>query len=260
MKPKVSIIIPAYNVENYIAETLQSVKKQILNPSDFELVIVDDKSTDNTVEVITREIQNVLFDVNFVLLEKNLGAAVARNRAIDQARGKYIIPLDADDLLEPNALKSMLKFMDENPLVQYAYSNYLMIDEQGIIIRRRSSPEFDKEKLLHFNYIGHVKCFTRALHDEIGGYNNGIRYGQDWEHVLRASEVLGKDQIAHNPEFLYFYRVRDNSISTGNGEERKKCVELFLTAAFKRRGRDAKTVSFSHVKDGHHYYQQRELK
>lgn len=121
----VSIITPCYNSSTYIVETIRSVKKQSFLK--WEMVIIDDLSTDNSLEVIHEEIKN---DSRFKLvkLTQNSGAAKARNKGIELAVGRYIAFLDSDDIWMPNYLETSLEFMKENDY-EFIYSSYERRDE-----------------------------------------------------------------------------------------------------------------------------------
>ena len=235
MKPEISIIMPTYNSKKFIDESLGSIKKQTEKPSKFETIIYDDGSVDDTVKIIKTNISKTnKHNFRLFFYDKNKGQSITRNQAIEVAKGKYIILLDSDDLLESHAVESTLKFMDKNPNVHYSYSQHKRINEGGKFICNRPSFKFSKEKLFHFNYIGHLKCFSKEIHQKIGGYDERIPFAQDWDHVLRASMVLNKDQIKQNPEYLYRYRVHLNSISKTKNEERKEMICKFLEGHLKK--------------------------
>src|SRR5687767_13185831 len=114
----VSVIIPTYNYARFIGETLQSVKDQA--EQDFECLVVDNGSTDNTGEVV----QNFLADPRFrYIKQQNLGVSGGRNRGLQEAKRKYIQFLDADDLIEKNKLKVAVAYLEAKPEVQLVYSD-----------------------------------------------------------------------------------------------------------------------------------------
>lgn len=248
----VSLIIPTYNVEKFIPETLESVRKQIAKPSDFELILVDDASTDNTIEIINKEIKG-MNNIKFFSRKENKGLAITRNQAIQKSKGKYIVLLDGDDLLEPKAVESTIDFMESNPFVQYSYSKHKRIDKEGNFICNRPSYPFSKELLLHFNFVSPIKCFTRKIHDKINGYNPKILYAQDWDHVLRASEILRDGQIQQNNNYSYIYRIHPNSISVSKDGERKQYILSMLTNHLSKKGIDAE-VFWSHMTEDKYNY------
>ncbi len=246
-----SLIIPTYNVEEFVGETLESVRAQTLAPK-FEVVIVDDGSRDNTCEIIEREISN-MDNVGFYRKSVNEGSAVARNQAIDYSEGKYILILDGDDILEPNAVESTLDFMLNNPHVQYSYSMHKRINTQGNHICDRPCHPFSRKRLFHFNYVGPIKCFTRETHEKIKGFDPEILYAMDWDHILRASKLLDENQIAQNPEYLYRYRIHEESISNSKHEERKRFIERFLAKHLAETGIEAR-VFWDYKEDGYNYF------
>lgn len=126
MAELVSIIMPSYNTAKYIAESIQSV--QVQSYQNWELIIVDDCSTDNTDAVV----QPYLTDerVHYFKNEKNSGAAVSRNRALRLAKGKWIAFLDSDDLWTPDKLEKQIRFMDEHDY-HFSYTNYSEIGTDG---------------------------------------------------------------------------------------------------------------------------------
>ena len=121
----VSIIMPSYNTASFIEETIQSVLNQTY--TNWELIIVDDCSTDNTNEVV-----DTIKDcrIHYLKNEKNSGAAISRNKALREAKGQWIAYLDSDDLWMPEKLEKQIKFMEENGYV-FSYTNYEEIDVDG---------------------------------------------------------------------------------------------------------------------------------
>lgn len=126
MNDLVSVIMPSYNTAEYISESIASVQKQTY--TDWELIIVDDCSTDNTDEVV----QPFLNDqrIRYIKNEKNSGAAVSRNKALREARGKWIAFLDSDDLWMPDKLEKQIQFMDVSGY-HFSYTNYIEIDSNS---------------------------------------------------------------------------------------------------------------------------------
>lgn len=122
----VSIIMPSYNTGSYIVESIQSVLNQTYN--NWELILVDDCSTDNTDEVVKPFLTDVR--IHYIKNEKNLGAALTRNRALQEAKGKWIAFLDSDDLWKPEKLEKQIQFM-KNSGYHFSYTNYSEIDENG---------------------------------------------------------------------------------------------------------------------------------
>lgn len=126
MDELVSIIMPSYNTANYISETIRSVLAQTYE--NWEVIIVDDCSTDNTDEIVKPYLTDKR--IKYLKNDKNSGAAVSRNRALREAKGKWIAFLDSDDLWLPNKLEKQVGFMRENGYF-FSYTNYSEIDNEG---------------------------------------------------------------------------------------------------------------------------------
>lgn len=152
--PNVSVCIPTYNREFFLKETLDSVFTQTYK--DFEVVVVDDGSTDGTKQMLERNGYNVRYQ-----RQENAGDAAARNKLIELANGKYISFLDSDDLLYPDSLERMVKAMPRDVENAVVYGPYDAIDERGRSLRRR------KKKL----YSGRI---TRQLFEDILIHSCGL--------------------------------------------------------------------------------------
>lgn len=126
-EPVISVITPAYNSEVFIKETIQSVLDQTY--SDWEMIIVDDRSKDDTVSLI-KEMQDKDARIRLIELEKNSGSAVARNTAIEHSNGRYIAFLDSDDSWYPEKLERQLKFMQDED-VAFSFTEYVRTLEDG---------------------------------------------------------------------------------------------------------------------------------
>ena len=205
----VSIIMPSYNSEKFIANSIDSIISQTYQ--NWELIIVDDVSSDNSNDIIESYIKKNDC-VKLIKLDKNSGPAIARNRAIKEAQGRYIAFLDADDLWMPQKLEKQIAFMQKESIA-LSYTGYYRIEEgNGEIIDQIHVPKkVDYSELLKQNIIG---CLT-AIYDteKIGKvYMPEIRKRQDfglWLKILkRVSYAYGLD------EPLAYYRVRPDSVSS----------------------------------------------
>lgn len=127
MNELVSIIMPSYNTALYITDSIQSVLAQTYE--NWELIIVDDCSTDNTDEVVRPFLTDIR--IRYIKNEQNLGAANSRNKALKEAKGRWIAFLDSDDLWEPEKLERQTRFMQENGY-HFSYTNYIEIDENSM--------------------------------------------------------------------------------------------------------------------------------
>ncbi|WP_418264441.1 glycosyltransferase family 2 protein [Flavobacterium faecale] len=204
----VSIIIPTFNSEKFITEAIQSVQNQTY--INWEILIVDDASTDNTVELINK-IRAKDSRIKLHLLKSNSGTGVARNKALKQAQGRYIAFLDADDLWMPEKLQKQLDFLHDNNL-SFTFSSYDCIDEDGNPLGKRVIPpqNLSYNQLFFCNYIGNLTgIYDTNFFGKIA--ISSIRKRQDWMHWLTVLKKIKKARAV--PETLAYYRVRKNSIS-----------------------------------------------
>lgn len=207
-KPLVSVIIPIFNSEKYISDTIISVQNQTYQ--NWEMLLVDDGSTDATQTIITPFLTDKR--IQFYPLEKNSGTGVARNFGVSRAAGKYISFLDADDLWKPEKLEKQINFMQTQNL-PFTFSFYNCIDEQGKSLNKRveTPRNLSYRQLFFCNYVGNLTGIYDV--DYFGKIRiSSIRKRQDWMHWLI---ILKKIKTAKPvPESLAFYRIRENSLST----------------------------------------------
>jgi len=204
----ISIITPSYNSKRFIKATIESVLSQTYE--NWEMIIVDDVSPDDSNEII-EEYCKQDSRIKLIKLEKNSGPAVARNRAIEEAKGRYIAFLDADDLWLPEKLEQQLSFMKENNL-SFTYSAYKLIDEKdsdlGVFIPPMQA---SYSSILKTNPIG---CLT-AIYDtkKLGKiYMPNILKRQDYGLWLKILKQINTTKGILEP--LAIYRIRKNSVSS----------------------------------------------
>ena len=205
--PLVSIITPSYNSEAYIKDAIESVLAQTY--TNWEMIIVDDCSTDNTLTIISEYEDSRL---RVIELNENKGAAIARNTAINEASGRYLAFLDSDDQWYSEKLTKQLSFMQENNLA-FTFTRYIRINEAGEKIGESIlTPDvINYKQLLKDNIIG---CLTVMLDKEkIGKIEMvNIRTRQDW--VLWLSICKEGHPAVALQEVLAKYRERTNSVSS----------------------------------------------
>jgi len=219
----VSVIIPVFNVEDYIADAIQSVLSQTYQA--FEIIIVDDESPDSSID-ICRQFQDARIKI---VHQKNRGLAGARNTGIRNAQGDYLAFLDSDDLWEPEKLERHVQHLDMSPKVGVSFSRSAFIDGQG-----QSVGIYQMPKLTHIS-VGHLLCrnpvgngsapvIRRQVFDEI--CFSDARHGQSenfyFDEDLRQSEdiecwvrIMAKTkwEIEGIPEALTLYRVNTGGLS-----------------------------------------------
>lgn len=210
MTPLVSIIMPAYNAEKYINQAILSIQNQSF--INWELLVVDDFSTDNTALIVNNACAKDT-RIIFTQLSKNSGTGVARNTALQIARGRYIAFLDADDLWRTDKLQRQLEFMQKNNLA-FCFSYYNLINSEGIETGKQitAPKEITFSKLFVANWIGNL---TAMYDSQLVGKTkiSAARKRQDWTLWLK---ILKKVKVAHViPESLAFYRIGNQSVSSG---------------------------------------------
>lgn len=221
-QPFVSVITPTYNSAAYIKETIHSVKRQ--THENWELIIVDDCSTDDTREIINKEVQSDE-RIRAYFLESNSGAAVARNTALKKAKGSYIAFLDADDQWLPLKLEKQIKFMEENDYA-FSFTQYSIMDQEGNDTGKVIEvPEaIDYHGLLKNTIIGFL---TVMINIEKTGYVEmpNIRTRQDYALEL---SILKKGFKAYGlNETLSKYRVVKGSISSNKIKAAKRNWQVY---------------------------------
>lgn len=203
--PLISVLMPTFNTpEQALRNSLASVSAQFY--TNWELCIVDDASSQPHVRRILDEMAMTDIRVKLVVLEKNGGVSAASNRALDMANGSFVVLLDHDDVLEPQALFRVAECaLAENP--DMIYSDEATLSEDGHeVINHTHRPAFSLEYLRSCPYIVHLVAFKTALLRQIGGFNTSLRISQDYDVILRVVEKAEK--IAHIPEILYLWRHR----------------------------------------------------
>lgn len=206
--PVVSVVVPCYKQAHYLAEAVESVVGQSF--SDWELIVVNDGSPDDTSQVarglIARHPER-----RIRLLEKaNGGLSDARNAGIKEARGKYILPLDSDDKLHPQMLQKTVALLQANPRIAIAYTDLVHFGVANKIVQ---AVEYDPARLPLQNQLSYCSLFRREAWSVTGGYNcNMIWSYEDWDFWVGCSE---KGFVAKRlPEALFYYRVKQTSMYT----------------------------------------------
>jgi len=220
--PWVSVIMPVYNGGDYIGQAIENVLSQdYLN---VELIIIDDGSTDNTKEVISR------YDDKRIryLYQENNGVSRARNRGIGHAQGAYIIPLDADDMMASASITKHLQAFDNHPDADLVYSDVLLIDENNKPLRVMKKPEYhDRKHLIRDLFrAGHPIVpfrlgIRRGVFDKIGLYDENLLVGEDYDMMRRL--VKAGLKVHHLGEALHWRRVQPHSLTRMYSTQKARC-------------------------------------
>ena len=208
-EPLVSIITPVYNAERFLSETIKSVKNQTYE--NWELLLVDDCSKDNSVSII-KEFQKNDHRIKYIKLEKNSGASVTRNTGIKNAKGRFIAFVDSDDIWESNKLEIQIKYMLDKKL-GFTFTSYRYMKENGTKTNKiaKAPNKINYNGLLKNTIIG---CSTVVIDRKIIGdfLMPLVKKGQDtatWLMILRSQEyAYGIEEV------LVDYRLVGNSLSS----------------------------------------------
>lgn len=206
---RVSVIIPVFNHEKYIAECIESVLSQTYK--DFEIVVVDDGSTDKTPEILKKYARKIE-----VIRQQNKGGAAALNTAIENSTGEYIAWLSSDDIFMPSKLKEQIGFFEKNPGIDAVYTDFYIIDGNGLVIKEVRSPFYPEKKdflynLLIVNFInGSSVMFKRTCIETTGYFDEDMKYHADGNMWFR---MLKHFKFRHISKLLLKYRWHTSNLS-----------------------------------------------
>lgn len=223
MKPTISIITPAYNAENYISQTIESVQNQSFK--DWELIIVDDCSKDYT-SVLVKEFENKDPRIRMIKAPQNGGVAKARNLGLEQAQGDFIAFVDSDDLWKPDKLEKQLSFMKEKGCV-LSYTDFQKFNtEDGSLGKVMKCPaKMKANDILKNTAIG---CLTVMVDKKQAGEFRMPPLGHTednctWYHILKKT-----NSVAYNQgEVLSLYREGNASLTKNKCKSAKQQWETY---------------------------------
>ncbi len=221
--PKVTVFIPVFNREKYIGKTLESILTQSF--SNFELLVVDDGSTDRSVEIIqSYNDPRIRLHCN----PTNLGIPTTRNKGLELARGHYIALLDSDDVSDPRRLEKQVIFLDQNPDYVQIGSWCRMIDAQGQPLKRvRKQPTGWEDVHAHLLFrcaLTNRSIMGRTAIFQEYGYRTDFPRCQDYDLHVRLST---KFKMGNLPEYLVFGRIHAEQITNHTqdiGDSKKKII------------------------------------
>lgn len=202
--PKVTIYIPAFNTEKYIAQCVDSAINQTY--PNTEISIQNGGSSDATMSILKSKFSN---HKKIILSSRPTTLGEGTNIAIGQGSGELILQLDSDDILDPNAVELLVRAIGKNNVC--AYGNFKRIDELGEEIDDGwEEPIYSRERLTRSMIIHHPRLFRRDAWEYVGGHDEKLRNAEDYDFFLRLSEV---GNMVHLRESLYSYRVLEGSAS-----------------------------------------------
>lgn len=222
MPPTVSVVMPVYNGERFLPESMASVLGQTF--ADFEFIIVDDGSTDASVEIV-REYERRDARVRQLQLPRNLGQASAINRGIEQASGDYVAMLDCDDICLPDRLRIQVNFLNAHPHIGVLGCTMWVVDEGLEPLFCYTVPEDHARIVWNLFYGWSVAGASTMIRREIlvsaGGYEGGRNLSNDME---MWSRLAGRARFANLPDISMFYRRHSQAKGTVNVEQRRAAV------------------------------------
>ncbi|TDE04571.1 glycosyltransferase family 2 protein [Flavobacterium hiemivividum] len=214
-EPIVSVVLPVYNCENYVKQAIQSILNQTFR--DFELLIIDDASTDETVKIINSYTDN---RIQLILKPLNSGYTNSLNYGIQIAKGKYIARMDGDDISMLNRFAKQVSFLEVNHEVIVCGSWFRVIGS-GKVIQLPENADLIKSHLLRGNCIAHPSVMIRkeSLNRLSAVYDANREPAEDYDLWTRLA-LIGK---LHNlQEVLLDYRIHNNQVSNKQGEKQKQ--------------------------------------
>ena len=229
-KPQVSVVIPAYNSARYISDAIASVLEQTY--TDYEIIVINDGSTDNTDEMVTPYLDCVRY-----FKQENQGVSAARNRGIYLARGELVAFLDADDILMPHKLEQQVEIFTTLPEIGIVNSGFRLITEAGEEVsdteRWHKIPELTPEVwLIHKPVLPSAMMFRRHWLVKVEGFDTRFFASEDVELVLRLAAQGCKSTWLK--EITVYYRQHDRSATRGNPIKQAANAEFMQDCFFAR--------------------------
>jgi glycosyltransferase involved in cell wall biosynthesis len=200
--PKVNIVIPCHNYEEFVAEAVESVLGQTYR--DWTLTLIDDGSTDGSLDIMRRyeELPGVR-----IIEQPNSGVSRARNAGIAAVGSEYVLTLDADDLLDATFLEKTVPVLDADASLGLVYTWMMYFGEQELLIE---NSEYEFEVLLRENFVNTTSLFRRAAWAQVGGFDTEIGGYEDWEFWIALGEKGWFGKVV--PEPLFRYRRHGDSL------------------------------------------------
>lgn len=210
----VSVVIASYNYARFLPEAVQSVQAQTY--TNWECIILDDCSSDNTPDVAARLVRGDS-RVRYVRNEKNLGVSGTRNRGTALARGEYIAVLDADDWWHPDKLQSQMRALHAHPAAQICFTAYVRVDSNGHTAKRVASTALAPidHTLRANNLLLHSAVVARkSAIEAVGGYDTTLPCAHDWDLYLNVLHAFGDSAFEYVDVPLAYYRMHGVSVSS----------------------------------------------
>lgn len=221
---KVSIVLPTFNGERNIRQALDSIIKQTYN--NWELIIVNDCSTDNTINIIN-EYANNDQRIKIINNDINLKLPKSLNIGFKYAEGTYFTWTSDDNIFKENAISCMVHEIEKDKTIGLVYCNYTLIDSDGKIIESIKLSQPDKMPVT--NPIGACFLYRKCVAEKVGEYDEKLFLAEDYDYWIRIYKV---SKIKHIDKDLYFYRKHENSLTATKKEDIRKQTFKLLEKHF----------------------------
>jgi len=209
-----SIIIPCYNYGKFLHEAISSALSQTFDRNQFEVIVINDGSDDNTVEIAKN------YPIKLISQERQ-GLSIARNRGIAISSGHYILPLDADDMIHKNFLEKTVPILDKKSSVGVVYTHR---QHFGLVKTIKYADEFNLERMKIKCSINYCSLFRKTIWEECNGYNSNMNPSyEDWDFWLNIAKRGWKFELIR--EVLFYYRKHGHSLSDIAKENHSRLFE-----------------------------------
>jgi GT2 family glycosyltransferase len=213
--PMFSIIVPVYNTDpTLLQEMIDSVTAQ--SYVNWELCIADDASPDPRVKSVLCKAAESDSRIRIVFRKENGHISHASNSAIEIAQGEYLVLLDHDDVLDPDALLYVAECINRNPSAKIIYTDEDKIRDDGFRYDPHFKPDWNRELLYSMHYVSHLGVYSTEIAKKIGGFRPGYEGAQDHDLLLRCLSHVTDDQIHHIPKVLYSWRASPGSTAASS--------------------------------------------
>jgi glycosyltransferase involved in cell wall biosynthesis len=233
--PKVTVVMAMYNAAEFLGEAVSSILTQ--SYQDYELIVVDDCSRDNSLEIIESFKDQ---RIRVIKHSFNVGASVSRNDALAQARGEFVAIMDADDVCGPKRLEHQVAVLEATPMIGFVgCAVYDNIDAGGAVLHTSHVPEdndtIQRELMQRWCFFHSSLMFRKSLYELVGGYRKEFEAAEDHDFILRMLEHC---QAYNLPERLVSYRLNPAGLSVVDHQFIDALGEVAIRLAERRRRGD----------------------
>lgn len=220
---KVSIVLPTYNGEKYIRQSIDSCLNQ--TSKNIELIIIDNGSTDSTPQIVAGYHDE---RIKYVRLEKNMGLPFALNTGFKSSTGGYLTWTSDDNYYNEKAVAEMVDFLQSNEKIYFVYANYGTVNENGDVISMVNVEP--PKKLREHNCVGSCFLYRRKVYDMVGYYNVNLPLVEDYEYWVR---IFKKFKMQKLNKFLYWHRIHPDSLTAQYADEARNRAREIRRQYFK---------------------------